>query len=54
MSTNNMEIWLNQWLKMSSQINTDDISLLLHCPILLAYNHKNNDMLLCNEERNKN
>lgn len=46
MSTESMQEWLNQWLSVSSEVNEISISLLLHCPILLAYNHPNNWTLL--------
>lgn len=38
----NMEEWLEDWLKVSEFVNKENMSLLLHCPILLAYNHPNN------------
>lgn len=38
MSSEDMEKWLNQWLEVSQIINENNLSLLLHCPILLAYN----------------
>lgn len=34
--------WLREWLKVSMQIGTENISLYLHLPILLSYNHPNN------------
>ncbi|XP_033208158.1 uncharacterized protein LOC117167380 isoform X8 [Belonocnema kinseyi] len=46
MSTESMQEWLNQWLSVSSEVNEISISLLLHCPILLAYNHPSNWTLL--------
>ncbi|XP_011496500.1 PREDICTED: LETM1 domain-containing protein 1 isoform X2 [Ceratosolen solmsi marchali] len=42
MSINNMQMWLNEWIKISSQISKENISLLLHCPILLFYNYQKN------------
>ncbi|XP_060520436.1 LETM1 domain-containing protein 1 isoform X2 [Cylas formicarius] len=38
--------WLTQWIKISSQINQDNLSLLLHCPVLLGYNEPSNWMLI--------
>ncbi|KAG5676368.1 hypothetical protein PVAND_006209 [Polypedilum vanderplanki] len=34
--------WLREYLKVSQEISTDCISLYLHLPILLTYNHPNN------------
>lgn len=38
--------WLTQWIHISSQINPDTYSLLLHCPVLLGYNEPSNWMLI--------
>ncbi|XP_012269064.2 LETM1 domain-containing protein 1 isoform X1 [Athalia rosae] len=46
MSTEDMRQWLNKWLTVSSKVEKQNISLLLHCPILLAYNHETNWTLL--------
>ena len=46
MSIDNMQAWLNQWLIVSTNVELNSISLLLHCPILLAYNHETNWTLL--------
>ncbi|XP_055609596.1 LETM1 domain-containing protein 1 [Uranotaenia lowii] len=45
LSTENMVHWLNEWVKVSLIINQDNISLFLHLPILLSYNHPNNWIL---------
>lgn len=34
--------WLREWIKVSLSIKTENISLYLHLPILLSYNHPNN------------
>ena len=34
--------WLREWLKVSLNIGSENISLYLHLPILLSYNHPNN------------
>ena len=34
--------WLREWTKVSLAIGTENISLYLHLPILLSYNHPNN------------
>lgn len=34
--------WLREWIKVSLVIETENISLYLHLPILLTYNHPNN------------
>ncbi|KOC61127.1 LETM1 domain-containing protein 1 [Habropoda laboriosa] len=46
MSLENMSSWLEQWFIISNTANENTISLLLHSPILLAYNHPNNWILL--------
>ncbi|KAI4501309.1 hypothetical protein M0802_003682 [Mischocyttarus mexicanus] len=46
MSTQSMKDWLKQWLILSTSVNYSTLSLLLHGPILLAYNHNNNLKLL--------
>lgn len=42
MSTPDMVNWLRQWVKVSLAIQEEHISLFLHLPILLGYNHPNN------------
>lgn len=34
--------WLREWIRVSMQIGTENVSLYLHLPILLSYNHPNN------------
>lgn len=34
--------WLREWIKISLQIGTENVSLYIHLPILLSYNHPNN------------
>ncbi|XP_015591310.1 LETM1 domain-containing protein 1 [Cephus cinctus] len=46
MSVEGMQDWLEKWLEVSCMIDENSISLLLHCPILLAYNHETNWILL--------
>lgn len=46
MSTEDMRKWLNTWIIVSSEVDEHCVSLLLHCPILLAYNHETNWTLL--------
>ncbi|XP_076647201.1 LETM1 domain-containing protein 1 [Halictus rubicundus] len=46
MSIENMQKWLTKWLEVSNTVNENTISLLLHCPILLAYNHSSNWKLI--------
>lgn len=48
MSQESMKEWLEQWLTVSVHVNESTISLLLHCPILLAYNHPTNWILIYN------
>ncbi|XP_058464350.1 LETM1 domain-containing protein 1 [Malaya genurostris] len=45
LSTESMVEWLNEWVKVSLIINQDNVSLFLHLPILLSYNHPNNWIL---------
>lgn len=46
MSNESMQEWLDEWLIVSSAVDKESISLLLHCPVLLAYNHPTNWTLL--------
>jgi hypothetical protein len=46
MNHEDMIIWLNEWIKVSLQVDGSNISLFLHLPILLGYNHPNNWILL--------
>ena len=46
MSIESMRNWLEQWMIISNTVNEDNISLLLHSPILLAYNHPTNWILM--------
>ncbi|KAJ8932591.1 hypothetical protein NQ318_023373 [Aromia moschata] len=45
---NNEEMveWLENWIKVSSQVDKHCYSLLLHAPILLGYNAPSNWMLI--------
>ncbi|XP_053687695.1 LETM1 domain-containing protein 1 [Sabethes cyaneus] len=45
LSTENMVDWLNEWVKVSLIVDQDNISLFLHLPVLLSYNHPNNWIL---------
>ncbi|XP_015189122.1 PREDICTED: LETM1 domain-containing protein 1 [Polistes dominula] len=49
MSTESMKDWLEQWILLSTSVDNSTLSLLLHGPILLAYNHINNLKLLYNK-----
>jgi LETM1-like protein len=42
LSNENLIEWLREWIKVSSSIGTENISLYLHLPILLTYNNPNN------------
>ncbi|CAK9813207.1 LETM1 domain-containing protein 1 [Anthophora plagiata] len=46
MSLDSMRNWLEQWFIISNAVNENTISLLLHSPILLAYNYPTNWILL--------
>lgn len=46
MSMESMKDWLEQWLILSASVDNSTLSLLLHSPIFLAYNHRNNLHLL--------
>lgn len=48
MSIENMRSWLEQWLTVSASVDKNNISLILHSPILLAYNHTTNWILIYN------
>ena len=38
--------WLNSWLRISRCIDKNSYSLLLHCPVLTAYNQPSNWALI--------
>ncbi|XP_076065674.1 LETM1 domain-containing protein 1 [Oratosquilla oratoria] len=46
MSTEAMQAYLKDWLLISSHVDKSTLSLLLHLPILLAYNHPTNVSLI--------
>ncbi|KAG8327733.1 LETM1 domain containing 1 [Homalodisca vitripennis] len=46
MKKEDMEEWLEGWLQVSQCVRKDSRSLLLHSPVLLAYNHPSNWVLL--------
>ncbi|OAD58254.1 LETM1 domain-containing protein 1 [Eufriesea mexicana] len=46
MSIECMRNWLEKWLTVSNIVEDETLSLLLHCPILLAYNHPTNWILV--------
>ncbi|KAK9499813.1 hypothetical protein O3M35_002783 [Rhynocoris fuscipes] len=39
-------VWLTQWIELSSQLKDDSWSFILHLPILTAYNHPSNWVLI--------
>lgn len=46
MKTDDMMTWLDEWIIVSQSVDRESRSLLLHCPVLLAYNHPSNWVLL--------
>ncbi|XP_044252605.1 LETM1 domain-containing protein 1 [Tribolium madens] len=46
MRNEDMIDWLNNWIKISNVVDRESWSLLLHCPILLAYNEPSNWTLI--------
>lgn len=42
LSNDEMIEFLREWIKISLHIGTENVSLYLHLPILLTYNHYNN------------
>lgn len=40
--TEEMVAWLREWVAVSIQVDRSNVSLFLHLPILIAYNHPNN------------
>lgn len=46
-----MAAWLQQWLDISMNVNKNSYSLILHCPILLAYNHPQNWVLIYDQKK---
>lgn len=51
MSQSDMVEWLNNWVKVSLIVNGSNISLFLHLPILIGYNHPSNWQLLHSKDR---
>ncbi|XP_022920025.1 LETM1 domain-containing protein 1 isoform X2 [Onthophagus taurus] len=46
LSNQEMQTWLSNWIWISNHVDKNSLSLLLHCPILLGYNHPNNWRLI--------
>ncbi|XP_018565096.1 LETM1 domain-containing protein 1 [Anoplophora glabripennis] len=46
MKNEEMVVWLTDWIKLSSKIDKDSYSLLLHSPVLLGYNAPSNWALI--------
>ncbi|XP_013107591.1 LETM1 domain-containing protein 1 [Stomoxys calcitrans] len=54
MSNDDMITWLRGWIKVSNSIQLEHLTLFLHLPIFLAYNHPNNWQLLYgSKDKNK-
>lgn len=53
MKNEDMVNWLKGWIAVSSEIDKDSLSLLLHCPILLAYNEPTNWQLIYDTKQPK-
>lgn len=49
LSSDMMIDWLKKWVDVSLMIDGTNVSLLLHLPILIGYNHPNNWILLYNK-----
>lgn len=46
LSNENMVSWLEDWVKVSLEVDGSNISMFLHLPILIGYNHPNNWKLI--------
>lgn len=46
MKTEDIISWLERWILVSETVDEDSVSLLLHCPVLLAYNEPSNWQLI--------
>ncbi|CAH0547408.1 unnamed protein product [Brassicogethes aeneus] len=46
MKSEDMIKWLNSWIQISSEVDRESLSLLLHVPILLGYNQPTNWLLI--------
>lgn len=46
LSNQDMALWLQQWLEISQNVDKKSYSMLLHSPVLLAYNNPQNWMLI--------
>ncbi|XP_054719905.1 LETM1 domain-containing protein 1-like isoform X2 [Uloborus diversus] len=46
LSKEEMMAWLSDWIQIALSIESDSLSLLLHCPIFLSYNYPSNWVLI--------
>lgn len=46
MNSDDLIVWLNKWMAISKEVDDSSLSLLLHSPILLAYNEQSNWSLI--------
>lgn len=53
MSNEDLVQWLQSWVQVSMEIDQINFILLMHLPILLAYNHPNNWQLIYKERPNQ-
>ena len=51
LSNEEMIAWLRDWIKISTTIEAEHLTLFLHLPILLGYNHPNNWQLLYGKDK---
>lgn len=46
MSSDDLILWLTKWITISKEVDDRSLSLLLHSPVLLAYNEQTNWSLI--------
>lgn len=46
MNNDDLIAWLTKWIAVSKEVDDSNLSLLLHSPILLAYNEQSNWTLI--------
>lgn len=51
LSDDDLARWLDQWIQITTHIESSHLSLFLHLPILLTYNHPNNWKLIYPERK---
>lgn len=51
LSTEEMVEWLRDWIRVSNTIKAEHLTLFLHLPLFLGYNHPNNWQLIYGKDK---